>query len=611
MAPQGDSTNAKQLIVGRIQQATNILVAVSANPSIDALSASLALALMLNKLDKHATAVFSGQVPSVMQFLNPEKTFENNVDSLRDFIISLDKEKADRLRYKLEKDVVRIFITPYRTTISEKDLQFSQGDFNVDLVIALGVEKREDLDQAIIAHGRILHDATVVTINANSQQSSLGAVDWNDANSSSLCEMLMSLTEALQKPGLLDAQIANALLTGIVAATDRFSNQHTTPRVMTMAAQLMAAGANQQLVSVNMQKTDMTVPQPASQDDQPAEAGKDGTLSIVHADEPKEEDDKAAGEPKDESKPTEDTTKAEAELDAALPKPAEPAPDMDKSLDDLKAQLEEATKEEAAKPAEPAPEQPVSSPEQEPAEPAPEPEVGRKFVSDPPNAHPSLGNHDESGPQIKDEKSTNSWRGHRIEPPTMGGSLSSTSEQALEDKQHLEEDERNRKILTHDGQTGDLNQAIPPMPEGLVEDTKPAPAPDGDALAQDALKDAHSAIDSQPYDPAGKPRQDLGTQPLSGQPAVQPYIPIEPPSPAPPPAPQPSAPQTDVNGLPVIPPMPALPTEDPNGPPNLPPMPPPLPPLPGEQPPAAPPAPGADPSQSQPSDPGQFKIPGQ
>src|SRR5258706_16339819 len=114
---QPDTSNAKQLVVERIRQATSILVAVSTDPSVDALSGALALALMLNKMDKHATAVFSGKMPPTMDFLNASKTFENTVDSLRDFIISLDKEKADRLRYKVENDAVRIFITPYKTTI--------------------------------------------------------------------------------------------------------------------------------------------------------------------------------------------------------------------------------------------------------------------------------------------------------------------------------------------------------------------------------------------------------------------------------------------------------------------------------------------------------------
>src|ERR1035437_10086296 len=192
------SPSAKQQISERIKDVSNILVTVSSNPTVDELSAALGLTLMLNKLDKHATAVFSGAVPPAIEFLEPDKTLENNVDSLRDFIIAIDKEKADRLRYKVEGDVVRIFITPYRTHITEQDLEFTHGDFNVELVLALGVENQDVLDQAITAHGKILHDATVATINAQTKTSTLGSIDWRDENASSLCEMLVSLGESLK-----------------------------------------------------------------------------------------------------------------------------------------------------------------------------------------------------------------------------------------------------------------------------------------------------------------------------------------------------------------------------------------------------------------------------
>lgn len=253
-----ENSNPKAQIVEEIKKSTNILVTVSHNPSVDALAAALGFSLMLNKLDKHATAVFSGATPPAIQFLKPDKTFAGTVSSLRDFIIALDKEKADRLRYKVEGDVVRIYITPYKTTITKDDLDFSEGDFNVDMIIALGVDRQADLDSAISAHGRILHDATVATINLDSKKSTLGTMDWFDEKASSLCEMLMSLSEALQ-PNLLDEQIATALLTGIVAATDRFSNEHTSPRVMTMSAQLMAAGADQKLIAEELEG-DQTVP---------------------------------------------------------------------------------------------------------------------------------------------------------------------------------------------------------------------------------------------------------------------------------------------------------------------------------------------------------------
>src|SRR3954471_7212365 len=137
---------AKQQVVERIKRAANVLVTVSRDPSVDQLAACIGLTLMLAKLGKHATAVFSGKVPSTIEFLQPEKTLEKNTDSLRDFIISLDKSKADKLRYKVEDQFVKIFITPYRTSISQADLDFSQGDFNVDVVVALGVHEQNELD---------------------------------------------------------------------------------------------------------------------------------------------------------------------------------------------------------------------------------------------------------------------------------------------------------------------------------------------------------------------------------------------------------------------------------------------------------------------------------
>lgn len=239
--------NTKQQLVERIKAANNVLVTVSRDPSVDALSALLGLTLVLNKQGKHAAAVFSGNVPSTLEFLQPEETIEKNTDSLRDFIIALDKSKADKLRYKVEDNVVKIFITPYKTSISQEDFEFSEGDFNIDVVIAIGVKQQEELDEAITAHGRILHDATVATININSD-AGLGSINWSEPQSSSLSELITELTQLLGS-NLLDEQIATALLTGIVSETDRFSNDKTSSITMSMSAVLMKAGANQQLVA--------------------------------------------------------------------------------------------------------------------------------------------------------------------------------------------------------------------------------------------------------------------------------------------------------------------------------------------------------------------------
>jgi nanoRNase/pAp phosphatase (c-di-AMP/oligoRNAs hydrolase) len=262
---QNSGSNAQSQILSKIRSATNILITVSNNPSVDQLCSLLGLTLVLHNLDKHSTAVYSGDTPPALEFLEPGKTLEKNVDSLRDLIISLDKSKADKLHYKPEGDFVKIYITPYRTKIDQNDLTFEQGDYNVELVIALGVSSRDDIDQAIAAHGKILHDATVVTISSGQQTSEFGSINWSNRSSSSLAEMMTALVQDLGKD-LLDTAVSTAFLTGIVAETDRFSNAKTTPQVMTLSAKLMAQGANQQLISTqlssNLGSVSFSTPEP-------------------------------------------------------------------------------------------------------------------------------------------------------------------------------------------------------------------------------------------------------------------------------------------------------------------------------------------------------------
>jgi len=624
--------NAKQQIVERIKSSTNILVTVGKNPSVDALSAALSLTLMLNRLEKHATAVFSGEVPPAIGFLEPDKTFENTVDSLRDFIIALDKEKADRLRYKVEDDVVRIFITPYRTVINEKDLQFSQGDFNVELIIALGVENREDLDAAITAHGRILHDATVLTVNSGTTKSTLGALDWSDTGASSLCEMLMSLSEALQ-PGLLDEQIATAVLTGIVAATDRFRNEHTSPRVMTMAAQLMAAGANQQLIAAKLEEGHGLPSNDAKPDgstaltegksqkvNKPEKAKDDGSLEISHQ---PEADAKRLPNPASEA-----LKEAEEELAESLEKTAPAAPTL--SVDDLKSDLEAAAQDVD--------------------------EAATNAVED---KQPKV---------IKPEHRT--WRGDVADDkPSFGGTLNATASDAEEAKREEALASRNQTILSHDNGPSDEPQddasvppevidmpvpapasqefapMVPPVPafqppEPVVEepthdelDIKPLESTSDAALSFEpapiheptlaeidtqtrgkAAEDARAAIDAalatMPFNPAGNPLESAGAAPAMSVHHDEPVVET-----SPEPVVSPVEPPVVPSGLPDLPPLPDFST---------------LPPLPDDTPAPEPqePAPFNPPSQvpgvpapvvaqpplpqtPAPADPAQFKIPGQ
>ncbi len=577
-------TSVKQQIVDKLKDSSNILVTVNTNPTVDELSAALGITLLINKLNKHATSVFSGDIPPAIEFLNPEKTFENTVDSLRDFIIALDKEKADHLRYKVDGDMVKIFITPYRTTISQDDLDFSQGDYNVEAVLAIGVKSEEDLDRALVAHGRILHDATVASISLDSD-SNLGEIQWTDATASSYSEMLMSLAELFKSDkNLIDEQIATAFLTGIVAATDRFSNSKTTSKVMTMAAKLMAAGANQQLIATKLQEGSVLTPAPELSDKHYGDL-VEGERTKVN----REEDKEATNEPGamgalSISHVPEGTIDEVAEQVAANNQQEAARAAEDKLAEQLRASSTGSVLPTVAEL-----QKDIAKENEALNQPLPEPAPLRGPVS------------------------TDQWRAKTnddMAEPSMGGTLNATTEQAADDKRREIADDRNRLLLSHDGSAyitdtpafqAPLNSvANGPTPEPEVKDifaeqtdttmhagaiqppapvTPPAPTlaeidKQNRAVHEDALGAVHAAFDA--------PEPMLASMPIS-----DPYAP---------------------GGLPPLPPMPDFST---------------LPPLPGSQ--ATPPPmtvpdslgailPPASPLPNRPetpNDPSQFRIPGQ
>ncbi len=242
-----DISNITNRVVEKIKASENILIALSKNPNIDEISAALGLAMILDTMRKHVTAIFSGQVPNVLQFLKPEETFEKTTNSLQDFIIALSKDKVDHISYKIEGDFVKVYVTPYKATIGQADLSMSHGDYNVDLVICFNVISGDEIDPALSEYGRIMHDATAINLTVDTP-GRFAELEWQDSNVSSISEMIVGLADRLGLASFSE-QVATALLTGIVASTDHFSNPRTSSNTMSITSKLMSYGANQQLIS--------------------------------------------------------------------------------------------------------------------------------------------------------------------------------------------------------------------------------------------------------------------------------------------------------------------------------------------------------------------------
>lgn len=549
MNPSGEK------IVEQLRGAETVLVTVSRQPSVDELATALGLTMHLNEIGKHATVVVSSDIPSAITFLNPEKTFKDSVDSLRDFVISLDKEKADHLRYKLDGDMVKIFITPYKTVITEKDLEYSQGDYNVDTVIAIGVTDQADLDRALESHGKILHDATVATIGL--EASKLGSLEWHDGGASSVAELVTHVVDALKPEGkTVSERVASALLTGIVAATERFSNDKTNATVMSAAAKLMSYGANQQLIASKLQPEPAV--KPAVRDEKVAEkphkpvAKKRDTaanLAISHDEKPNDTE-AATSEPGEK---VEEVAKAASENQPELPS-LPPVVESSTPKRDTKTTQDEGEATLAAELALPAPD--VTALDFEPTPVASSP----KKV---PNYTPAetLADLDRQHRKVKSEADGASDKKPVDAQPS--------SEVAVSKPPVVEP-------------TAEPAASVPVAPESPIDAS--LPLVDGSSASTMPSVPPLPGVPVEPVDQPTIPAPPLGLPPLPPQPDFGALPPLPP--------------QPDFA---TLPPLPAVPAEDSLSPEQ---------PL-GEKLPPLPSQPVSQPAPAAPVDPGQFRIPGQ
>jgi hypothetical protein len=217
----------------------------------------------------------------------------------------------------------------------------------------------------------------------------------------------------------LDAETATAFLTGIVAATDRFSNTRTSSKVMTVSAQLMAAGADQQLIAAKLQESheigqlsntpQPTTPEPVAAAEPSTQSG-DGGLAITHE----------AGD----------------------------------TLDDIADKVKERDQAEAATEAQQAlaeelkPEQPAVAPENTPVTSAPQPELLQPIVTEPVPAAKVADAYALESEHKETSTGPVNWQPTMTEP-AFGGILNATTDQAEEDKRREMEDDQNKTILTH------------------------------------------------------------------------------------------------------------------------------------------------------------------
>ena len=248
---------SKQQTTELIKKSQNILL-LSPQADGDSIGAEIALFLILKKMGKNPVMVCSKNIPSILLFLPQISEIQKDLSVLRDFVISLDCSQTEiaKLGYKMENNKLNIMITPQTGSFSAKDLSTNQGAAKFDLIIILDTADLDMLGSLYDDNAEIFYKTPVINIDHHASNDYYGKVNLVDLTATSTCEILTSIVEALgEEKTLIDEDIATALLTGIITDTGSFQNANTTPKSFTVAAQLIAQGAQQQKIIKNVYKT--------------------------------------------------------------------------------------------------------------------------------------------------------------------------------------------------------------------------------------------------------------------------------------------------------------------------------------------------------------------
>lgn len=240
-----------------IDRSNHILITFPARPDGDAIGSALAWYLMLQKKNKRADIVsVDFNLPSSFRFLPQAKSINNQINSLRKFIVSVDisQNQLGNVSYSVEKDKLNIYITPKQGSFSARQISTRSSDFLYDLIITINTPDLNSLGNLYLGNTDFFFDTTIVNLDHNPSNEQYGQINLINFNSSSSAEILLEIMQKIDGD-LIDDDIATCLFTGLTAATKSFSSLQVTPTSLANAAKLINLGARREEVVTHLYRT--------------------------------------------------------------------------------------------------------------------------------------------------------------------------------------------------------------------------------------------------------------------------------------------------------------------------------------------------------------------
>ncbi|HYE59609.1 MAG TPA: DHH family phosphoesterase [Candidatus Kapabacteria bacterium] len=251
------SLTVPQQVKQLIDQKKHILITFRADGFGDAIGSALAFFLFLAKLGKRADIVVDGfELPQGYRFLKGADTIAPHFSHLQKFIISVDVKDAgvQELSYDIADQKLRIFVTPKHGALTRDHVRTAQSDFKYDLIITVDTRDLSSLKSLYSNNTDLFYKTPMINIDHESGNEHFGQVNVVDLTATSTAEVVYDLLKKIGEE-YIDADIATAILTGMIASTRSFRGDNVKPQTLAIAGHLVAQGANRDYIVHNLYRT--------------------------------------------------------------------------------------------------------------------------------------------------------------------------------------------------------------------------------------------------------------------------------------------------------------------------------------------------------------------
>lgn len=242
-------------IIEQIRKSQKILIALPKNPNADMLGSSIALHKFLKKVGKEADIIKEGNSYGNLGFLWGIPNIKETVVFPETYIVSVKtrETKIAEVSYDETQDSLDIHLVPKSGRLTAADVSFIARPQSYDLIIFLDMPTLEHLGDLYAKNAEAFFNTTKLNIDNHIDNENYANINLIDITSASTSEILFESLKSWDKT-LIDADMATALLLGIISETHSFQSSTTTPNSFLHASELIGLGADQQEIVRNLFK---------------------------------------------------------------------------------------------------------------------------------------------------------------------------------------------------------------------------------------------------------------------------------------------------------------------------------------------------------------------